>query len=158
MSERSSAGFHPKCPYSECSANSKSRDSTSPSPGIGRIVRNGYYRRSSDSKRVSRFLCLTCERTFSSSRLTPCFGQKKRRLNDPIRKLYCSGVSKRRIARLLRINRKTVPRKLLFLGEQANHYLKQTIADLQASGTKLDAIQFDELESFEHSKCLQEFL
>ncbi len=99
-------------------------------------------------------MCLTCERTFSSSRLTACFGQKKRRLNDPIRKLYCSGVSKRRIAKLLRINRKTVPRKLIFLGEQATQYLKQAITDLHAKGTKLNAIQFDEMESFEHSKCL----
>ena len=88
-------------------------------PGSRHVVRKGVYWRAHDARWISRFRCHDCGRTFSSSRWTAAFGQKKRKLNLKVRDLLVSGVSLRRTARLLKINRKTVDRKFLFLAHQA---------------------------------------
>jgi hypothetical protein len=54
----------------------------------------------------------------------------------------------RRIARILQINLKTVARKLKFLGLQA-----QELNRRQTGTSNFEEIQFDEMETFEHSKC-----
>ena len=59
-----------------------------------------------------------------------------------------SGISQRRLAKLLKVNRKTVVRKFIFLGVYAAHFLKE---DRHAYETS-DEIEFDDLETFEHSK------
>ncbi len=69
-------------------------------------------------------------------------------------KLLVSGVSQRRIATLLVINRKTVARKLLFLAEQAKVQRLGFLASLESNPMKLSHLQFDEMETYERSKCL----
>jgi transposase-like protein len=145
MKERLPRHIALKCPYGECSRDSS--DSTS-----RRIVRKGSYFRKEDSKWIPRFRCLVCGKTFSSSRLTACFGQKKRKLNSEIRDLLCSGVSQRRVARLIGVNRKTVIRKLLFLAAQARLDRLQYLETFRSK--PIENLQFDEMESFEWSKCL----
>lgn len=58
--------------------------------------------------------------------------------------------SQRKIARLLKINRKTVARKIRFLGLQAHasrtHYLKRY------QKSKAELVQFDDIITFEHTK------
>lgn len=58
-------------------------------------------------------------------------------------------MSQRAIARVLGTTRKTVVRKFLFLGQQAKHSNERYLMRL---GPVSD-IQFDEMESSEHSKC-----
>ena len=136
------------CPLAECSA-------VEPGLGSGRIVRKGYFRRSSDGKVIPRFFCRDCRRTFSHASRSPCFGQKKRGLNEKIRRLLCSGVSQRRIALLLGISRTTVERKFLFLAERARVEHGKFLHSLARAGVlPARALQFDEMESFERSKCL----
>jgi hypothetical protein len=60
-----------------------------------------------------------------------------------------SGVSQRRLAYLLRLNRKTIKRKFIFLGIQAKTLLHQHNLALP----KAIVMEFDDLETFEHSKC-----
>lgn len=99
---------------------------------------------------------MSCQRTFSTSRLTPCFQQHKRKVNEPLRRLLFSGISERRAAKLLRITRRTVTRKILFLEQQADLAQARMIGQFageQADG-RISAIQFDEMETFERSKCL----
>ena len=60
----------------------------------------------------------------------------------------CSGVSQRRISRLLRCHRKTVARKLAFLGLQAR--IKNRRDRLCKVG--VENLQFDDLETIEHTK------
>src|ERR1700741_947540 len=81
------------------------------------IVSFGSYHRTSDSKDVQRFRCLSCKKTFSSATKDPCFGQKKRQKNKLLSEYLASGVSQRRAAKLLRISRTTVARRLIFFGE-----------------------------------------
>jgi hypothetical protein len=68
--------------------------------------------------------------------------------------LICSGVSQRRIARILKTNPKTVVRKFLFLAEQARLDRMSFLNELKSKGGLLTEVQFDEMESFERSKCL----
>ena len=68
--------------------------------------------------------------------------------------LLSSGVNMRRCARILGIDRKTVVRKLLFNGAQAKVERIKLLEKWKTSEQKLKSIQFDEMETFEHSKCL----
>jgi transposase-like protein len=141
------------CPYEDCPGR-KEGALLGPQSGH-RVRKKGYYRRSSDSQWVARFKCLQCLRSFSSARFSPCFNQKRRRLNEPIRKLLCSGVSQRSTARLLRTNLKTVARKLDFLRAQAEASHQKWLESLREKYPEgLPALQFDEMESFERTKCL----
>ena len=111
------------------------------------IVRNGSYRRKSDSQLLQRYFCRTCKKSFSTATHNPCYGQKRRRLNKPLRDLLVSGVSLRRAALLLRCNRKTVERKFRFLAQQARLKIEKDPA------RDIREFQFDDMETFEHSKC-----
>jgi hypothetical protein len=66
-----------------------------------------------------------------------------------IKKMFCSCLSQRRIALILGINRKTVSRKLKLLGiiAKQNHFIR-----LKGMET-VDQVQFDDLETIEHTKC-----
>jgi len=65
--------------------------------------------------------------------------------------LVSSGVSQRRAARILKVNPKTVVRRFRFLAEQAR---AEQEAWLKKYGEKkIAAIQFDDLETSEHTKC-----
>ena len=133
-----------QCPYVECGG--VKSDTLSK-----RIVRRGSFFRKSDSERIPRFQCRKCQRFFSSAHLLPTFLQKRRRLNRPLELLLCSGVSQRRAARILRTNPKTVVRKMRFLAVQAR---RRHLIFLEEMKTRpLTEIQFDDLETSEHSKC-----
>jgi transposase-like protein len=130
----------PPCPYcNTVSVLSGARTS---------IVRTGYFFRKSDNSLQQRFFCKACARSFSSATFSPCFKQKKRQLNPEIFKFLASGVSQRRLATLLKTNRKTVVRKFIFLGIYAQHFLLQ---DLE-NHLGVSNLEFDDLETFEHSK------
>ena len=132
------------CPYEGCK-------SSQMNPETGRFVRIGYFYRKSDSRRVARFKCSLCRRTFSSATFSRCFRQHKRRVNYPLFKLLVSGVSQRRAARNLKIHPKTVARKLKFLARYAR--LDQEKLLKQIGARAFSCFQFDELETFEHTKC-----
>ena len=127
------------CPFSECSGLASQR-----------IVRKGYFYRSSDSKRVPRFFCQNCRRSFSSASFSPCFLQKKRGVNHAVAALLDSCGSQRRTARLLKLDLKTVARKLLFMAGRARIHQKIFQASLEH---QIEAVQFDEMESSEATKC-----
>jgi transposase-like protein len=114
---------------------------------IRTVVRFGRYHRVSDSKDVKRYRCRLCKRTFSQATTDSCFRQKKRQRNNQILELLASGVSQRRIARLLRIQRKTVARRLIFLGNFCDEKLR-----IETTLTEVTHLQFDDLETFEHTK------
>ena len=133
-----------QCPDSDCSSHNAS-------PKVSTIVRKGFYFRRSDGQRISRFRCTVCRKSFSSGSLLPCYRQKKRKLNHPLFLLLSSGVSQRRAAILLRVNRKTVVRKFRFLAAQARLEHQDWLQVLSKS--PLSAVQFDDLETSEHTKC-----
>lgn len=113
-----------------------------------KIIKFGHFYRRSDSKLIRRFRCLNCLKTFSTATYHSCYRQNKRHKNNFVRKLLCSGISQRRAARVLNLNRKTIVRKLNFLAELAKHEL----IIQNESAVKCSIIEFDDMETFEHTK------
>ncbi len=111
------------------------------------VIGFGIYHRTSDSKDVKRYRCLLCKRTFSQATKDPCFRQKKRQFNRQIKEHLGSLVSQRATARLLRLNKKTVDRRVPFLGRLAKEELYFANATLG-----IGDFFFDDLETIEHTK------
>ena len=104
-----------RCPYQNCQS--------------FKTVCNGHYYRSSDQKTIQRYRCYHCGKRFSRATLSPAYRQKKRPLNKIIRHLRDLGISQRRMAALLGVNRRTVRRKIRFLNEQDILEQKQKRSD-----------------------------
>ena len=132
---------NPTCPY--CI------EQNSPSEVRSRVYRAGFYYRKSDRKRVRKFRCADCFKHFSRATDQRCYRQNKRHINHQILRLLCSGVSQRRISKILRLSRTTVARKLVFLGSEA----KAQLQVLNLEKPKAQIVEFDDLETFEHTKC-----
>jgi transposase-like protein len=132
-----------KCPYctEEAFLNSNSE--------LSRVVKSGRYYRQSDRKSVQRYSCRVCKNSFSSSTFGYSYYQKKRHLNTALVKLLSGGVSLRESAQILNLNRKTVSRKLRILGFLSHQKLKV----FNKSQPKCVSIEFDDMETFEHTKC-----
>jgi len=113
------------------------------------VVCFGHFIRRADQKRLQRFRCGDCQRTFSEASFSRTRYQKKRDANGPLFELLVGGVSQRRAARILRLNRKTIVRKFLFLG----FYSSQLLQLSNQQEPKAHTVQFDDLETFEHTKC-----
>jgi transposase-like protein len=128
----------PKCPQP-----------TSGSTRPGSVRRIGTYWRKSDGRRIQRFLCCSCQTGFSQATHHPCFGQNKRHKNELVRRLYNANASQREMARVLKLNRKTIVRKLIFLAKLAARELElENLAHPPAI-----EVEFDDMETFEHTKC-----
>ncbi len=108
----------------------------------------GWFTRKSDSKKIRRFRCNGCKKTFSTATFDPCYRQRKRKKNHMVKNLLCSGVSQRRAAMILNLNRKTIERKLKFLARMArleqNEFLENS---------EFMEIELDDLITSEHTKC-----
>lgn len=113
------------------------------------VIKDGYFYRKCESRRIARFRCKECGKSFSHATGTLEFGQKKRKVNTRLRDLLSSSVSMRRAAFLLRISRTTVDRKLIYLARKAR--LSQNNFLESIKGSVLD-LQFDDLISAEHTK------
>ena len=135
----------PNCPHFDCPS------TKNPGPISGHVIGFGSFRRSSDSRWIKRYLCKACGRHFSRATLSPNYLQKKRRINSPLHQLISSGVSQRRAALLLKVNRKTIVRRFRFLAEQARIRHREFLND--HSRVPIQEIEFDDLETAEHTKC-----
>ena len=111
-------------------------------------IKYGFFVRKSDSRRLQRYKCLDCNFIFSNATFHECYRQKKRKINPRVNQFLCSGVSQRRCAILLKVNRKTVVRKFLFLSMIARFYNHKHLA----FRSEVSEIQFDDLETIEHTK------
>jgi hypothetical protein len=87
--------------------------------------------------------------TFSNATHDPCFRQKKRHLNFLIYKEFVSAVSQRQIGRNHNIRQATVAKKLIFLAQ----VLRLKLDRLNRSIGIIHDLEFDDLETFAHTKC-----
>jgi hypothetical protein len=131
--------MHPNCPY--CHSKDLKTDFRN------RVRRSGFFRRKCDGAKLVRYLC-SCKRSFSTATFDACFRQRKRHLNFIIAEHLASSNSQRRTAKLLRINKNTVTKKFKFLGP----FAYQTLHRLNSEHPKSQIIEFDDQETFEHSK------
>lgn len=113
------------------------------------IIKDGSFRRKDDSKTIQRYRCKFCRMRFSSATFSETYKQKKRRVNTPLLNLLASGVSMRRSAILLRVDRRTVQRKLPFLAARCRRLNER---HLQRFKGCIHNIQIDDLITKENSK------
>lgn len=114
-----------------------------------KIVRDGSFFRPSDGRRVQRFRCRCCKKRFSRATFEDSYRQNKRRVNNPLKKLWSSGISIRRAAIILNVNKNTVAKKLDFLGLISQ---RENLAYLSRQKRSKN-VQFDDLQTIEHTKC-----
>jgi transposase-like protein len=114
------------------------------------VIRKGYFDKASTrAEKIQRFHCKGCHRRFSTQTDSLTYREKKPHLDQPLFRLLCSGMSQRACARLLGCHPKTVARKLCRLGLRA----KERLAEWRAEGPVGGTVVFDEMETFEHTKC-----
>jgi transposase-like protein len=134
------------CPKLDC------RSRVFPSPKKSPIVRNGFFYRKSDSRKIRRYFCKECRTYFSNSTSNPHRYQKKRRIHHLFKQLYTSGVTQRRLARILKVNRKTVVKKIRLFAEIERAHQEEFLETTYLK-KPLALVQFDDLETSEHTKC-----
>ena len=128
------------CPNSECKFHLKKNH----------IIKDGNYFRKSDSRIIKRFKCKSCGKRFSNASFSSAYRQKKRRVNILLKRLLASDVSMRRCAIILKINPKTVARKLKYLAECARVEQEKFLEVLKK--TPACYVQLDDLITIEHTK------
>ena len=116
---------------------------------IKNAYKYGYFKRKSDSQRLQRYRCKTCNTSFSAATHSPLKWQKKRHINQPLLELLASHATLAKAARFFRVNPKTIATKLAFLGMMC----RKKMADEIAEYGPISSIQFDELQTIEHTKC-----
>jgi transposase-like protein len=112
-------------------------------------IRSGRFYRHSEARWIQRYKCKECGRNFSNATGTLEFRQKKRRVNLSLFRLLCAGVSMRRSAFLLDIDRRTVDRKLAYLAKKSRLNHAQFLAQIKGS---VKSFEFDDLITSEHTK------
>lgn len=130
-----------KCPNKDCSNHE--------SPGAFFFSKQGYFKTKWNAQPVPRYRCKACGKYFSSHSSRATFRQHRPDLNKRILDLYASGMTQRRMAMVLGVNLKTIVRKFLFVGLLARREHERRIA---SGEIKTSHAQFDEMESFEHSR------
>ena len=114
------------------------------------IVRRGYFRRqSTNTIRVQRYFCKMCRKYFCDRTRSVTYREKKAYANNKLVRLLCSGVSQRRCAEILGLHRTTVAKKMAKLSQAAENAQASYLLSLP----KMSVVVFDEMETFEHSKC-----
>lgn len=114
-----------------------------------KTIKKGFYRRACDSKYAQKYQCHGCKKYFSSQSLKDTYRHKKVRIISSILNFLTAGVSRRHIARVLGVHRETVERKLRLLSKRAQQQHNRFISQLSYE----EELQFDEMETFEHTKC-----
>lgn len=114
------------------------------------IIKKGFYRsRSNKSARVQRYRCKECARSFSDQTGQLTYREHKPHINQFVLRMLGSGMSQRRAAAILGVHPITIARKLVRLDRAAH---KETIKGHKRQGP-VEAVVFDEMETFEHTKC-----
>ena len=117
------------------------------------IVRDGTYFRRCDSRHIPRLKCTQCSKSFSRSTHSKRYRMRRRRLLPLIQPLLCSGLSQRRMAKLLEVSRTTLVRYIKVASEQAVERQQRRLLDRIAKQGKFRDLQFDDLHTLEHTKC-----
>jgi transposase-like protein len=116
---------------------------------INNAQKHGVFKRTSDHQTIQRYCCKTCGKSFSAATNSPLKWQKKRQFNRTILTMLGGNITQTNIARCFNLNPKTVAKKMIFLAR----IVREEMAKEQGQYAHIDAIQFDELQTIEHTKC-----
>ncbi len=113
-----------------------------------RYKRFGTFLRNTDNRRIQRYCCLTCNRTFSTQTFSTSYWQKRPDLDSKVLILVANGMCNRQIARTLEADPATVDHKIERLGRHCLLFLQSMMQE--AAPAK--EIVFDGFETFELSQ------
>jgi len=138
----------PRCPYPACPGHDPSRSFS--------YRRRGSYVRGVDGKRVQRFQCTVCFRSFSSQTFRLDYRLGRPDTVAPIFAALCSKTTLRKTARNLGLGREHVARRMRLLARHARDYHEHRLehASIRPHGLGTH-FQFDELETYEEHRKLK---
>lgn len=113
-----------------------------------RIQKRGFFIRASDKKKIQKYFCLSCSKHFSEQTLSYDYRLRKRYINQRTFRLLCKGMSQRATALLLGVKQKAIALRIRRFAQVARTFLAKT-----REQEDLKEIFFDEMETFEHTKC-----
>ena len=117
------------------------------------IVRDGFFWRADDSKKIQRYQCKACGKKFSSATSKPTYRQKRRRINFTIKLGLAFCMSQRHLAQFAKVNVKTVAARLIWQAKQSRKKNESFVAQYIGRYGPITRVQFDDLVTFEHTKC-----
>ncbi len=127
----------PRCPRPACAYHARP---------VGRFyLRKGFYHPRCRSHPVARFRCRGCGGGFSRQTFRADYRHKKPHINARFLDLMVACVGQRQAARVLRVARRTVERRFVWLARHAAHYHRNRLQGVVLRGP----FQLDEMESFE---------
>ena len=142
--ETSASGFQPPhCPWPECSQHEQA------DPQRFGPDRAGFYTRRCDGKRIQRYRCRSCGRTFSQQSFACSYYLKRPELLVPIAAGLNAGSAHRQLARSLGCAPSTVTRQSQRLGRHAMLLHAQAMASLPQLP---EPIVLDHFETFAYSQ------
>ena len=112
-----------------------------------KLKKNGFYIKKKKRK-VQRYKCLSCGHSSSDQTGSNSYRLQKTHVRNRLFQLLCSGTSQRRAANLLGIDKDTVARliqKMALTAAEKNRLFSEKCSP--------KTVVFDEMETFEHSKC-----
>ena len=120
-----------------------------PSGCRAQVRRRGKYFRKSEARFAQRYHCPKCQTSFSQTLIEHRYRDRKPGLRRLVRGLLASGVSQRRGAILVHERRRTFVRYFIEVGK----WSKTEIHEANSREEPCRIVQFDDLETFEHTKC-----
>lgn len=108
----------------------------------------GHYRRKSDGKKIRRFNCLKCGKSFSSQTHSHDYRHRKRWLDQLVFRGLSKGMSQRGMALVYGVVPRTISTRLKSFGRVCAANLDY----FRMHGPKHSVIQFDEMQTSEHTK------
>lgn len=115
----------------------------------GYVIKKGFYKRSSNSERIQKFLCKSCLKCFSTQTWSVDYRFRLRSITQGVFFTLCSGSSQKRCAFQFQTRPRTIARRVVRFGQCT----KENLAHYRATRPKVSVLLFDEMESFEHSNC-----
>ena len=131
----------PHCPNPKCRFHSEFRSDW-------RFKRIGYHWSQCQRKRIPRFLCLSCRRSFSTQTFSTTYWLKRPDILPQLLTKTVGGMANRQIARDLRVAPSTIDRQLSRLGRHCLLFH----AGLMATAKPVATAAIDGFVSFEHSQ------
>ncbi len=112
-------------------------------------IKKGYYKTKYNHQNVPRYQCKKCKIKFSSHTFKDTFRQHRPDINANVFKLYNGRTTLKFISKYLGVNPKTVVNKFKWLSDKARRIHEEK---LKSGEIKTSYVQFDEMETFEHTK------
>ena len=114
-----------------------------------KFKKSGFFKRARDRKKIQRFICLDCKKSFSNAANSIFYRSRKPFVFQKLYWLLSNNSTLRRSALSISVSRPTIRRYFLMLG---SHCMKELNREISQHTNSIKQIQFDDIETFEHSK------